>query len=89
MTTLQKLMRAIEELGVEDLDTLREFLDWRREELLNASPPLAHEQTPIGIEAICASIKQTRSTMSKDQIKEIKWTTSMLYLKEESKGLLD
>ena len=89
MTTLQKLMRAIEELGVEDLDTLQEFIDWRREELLNASPPLPQEQNSIGIDAVCAAIKQNRSSMSKDQIKEIKWTTSMLYLKEESKALLD
>jgi hypothetical protein len=89
MTTLQKLMRAIEDLGVEDLDKLQEYIDWRREALLNASPPLPQDPNSIGIDAVCAAIKQNRSTLSKDQIKEIKWTTSMLYLKEESKAFLE
>ena len=89
MANLQKLMRAIEELSIEDLDTLRDYCDWRRQELLHGSPPVAHDPLDLGIDSLCAAIKQTRSTMSNDQIKEIKWTTSMLYLKEESKGLLD
>jgi len=89
MTTLQKLMRAIEELSIEDLDTLQEFLEWRRNELLNAAPPVTHDPSSVGIDAICAAIKQNRSNMSNDQIKEIKWTTSMLYLKEESNALFD
>lgn len=88
MANLQKLMRAIEDLSVEELDSLREYVDWRRQELLN-TPSQPHDSIAIGIDAVCAAIKQTRSEMTKDQIKEIKWTTSMLYLKEESSGYFE
>jgi hypothetical protein len=88
MANLPKLMRAIEALGIEELDKLREFIDWRRLELQNPHVPV-HDDAEIGIDAVCAAIKQNRSGMSKEEIKEIKWTTSMLFLKDESKGYFE
>lgn len=88
MINLQKLMRAIEELGIADLDMLRDYIEWRREELLNPHIQV-YDDVAIGINAVCAAIKQTRSAKTKDQIKEIRWKTSMLYLKEESNGYVE
>jgi hypothetical protein len=89
MPNLQKLLRAMEQLDIDQLDYLRDYIEHRRQELLGIGEQPAEIEVDGGIDALCASIKRDRSGMSKEQMTEIKWTTSMLYLKDESNSFFE
>jgi hypothetical protein len=89
MPSLNKLIRVLEQLSVDELDQVREYIEWRRQELLNAQSEIEVPEEALGIDAVCAAIKRNRSDMTNEQLTEIKWTTNMLYLKEESKGYFE